>query len=104
MKRSSHINNIDTLEREIYRLKLEARNIEDKLDESLDHLQQNYLSMAMSSAFCKKESKKDGENGFWKSFAKNEGFTSAVDSIAGVIAAKAVQGLGDWINKFTQKH
>ena len=103
MKKSSHINNIDTLEREIYRLKLEARNIEDKMAKSLDHLQQNYLSMTMNSAFCKKESKKNGESGFWKSFVKNEGFTSAMNSIAGAISAKAVEGLGEWVNQFKQK-
>lgn len=103
MKNRTRIHNIDTLEREIYRLKLEAKNIEDKLDNNLDHLQENYVSMTMNSFFCKKEDKKKDGNGFWRSFVKNEGFTSAMNSIAGTIAAKAAEGLGDWINKFTQK-
>ena len=102
MKKTRNIHNIDTLEREIYRLKLEARNIEDRLDSNLDHLQQNYFSMTMNSVFCTEDKKKDA-NGFWNSFSKNDGFASAMNSIAGTIAGKAAEAFESWVHKFTNK-
>jgi hypothetical protein len=38
-----------------------------------------------------------------KSFVKNEGFNSAVNTIAGNVAAKAAEGLTDWMAKFLNK-
>ena len=39
---ATKIKNLDTLEKEIYRLRLEAKNYESKLEDNLDHLQKNY--------------------------------------------------------------
>jgi hypothetical protein len=103
MRKTKKIRNLDSLDRELYRLKLEAKNLEEKIDHNLDHLQENYLSMTMNSVFSGHESKRNGNNGFWKSFLKNDGFNSAVDSIAGNIATKAAEGLNEWLNKFMHK-
>ena len=104
MKNIEKIHNLDTLEGEIYRLKSDAKNIEEKLDKNLDHFQENYWSMTMNSFFCKDESKKNGENRFWKNFFKHEGFTAAVNSIAGDITDKATEGLHTWMNNFFGKN
>jgi hypothetical protein len=103
MKKEKNIHNLDSLDRELYRLNLEAKNLEEKLDHNLDHLQENYLSMTMNSVFGRHENKNNGDNGFWKSFVKNEGFNSAVKTIAGNVAAKAAEELTDWMAKFSNK-
>src|SRR5437870_1380368 len=103
MKKAKNIHDLDSLDRELYRLKLEAKKLEEKLDHNLDHLQENYLSMTMNSVFFRHENKKNGDNGFWKSFVRNEGFNSAVNTIAGNVASKAAEGLTDWMAKFVNK-
>ena len=104
MKKTKKIHGLDTLEREIYRLRLEAKNIEEKLDQNLDHLQENYWSMALNSFSCSKNTKHNGENGFWKNFTESEGFNSAINSIAGNVVEKAAEGLNGWMNKFFSKN
>lgn len=99
MKKTKSIHNLDTLEREINRLKSEAKNIEEKLDRNLDHFQQNYWSMTMNSFFCKDENKTNGEYSFSKNFFKHEGFNAAVNTIAENIADKATEGLQSWMHK-----
>jgi hypothetical protein len=42
MKEKKKIRNLDTLSGEIYRLKLEAKNIEGKFDKNLDYLHDHY--------------------------------------------------------------
>lgn len=103
MKKTKNIHNLDTLDREIYRLKLEAKGTEDKLDKNLDHLQENYWSMTMNSLFCRDDNKKSGENSFWKNVSKHEDFNAAVNTIAGNIADKASEGLHSWMKNFFSK-
>ncbi|MDP4261304.1 MAG: hypothetical protein Q8941_02125 [Bacteroidota bacterium] len=102
MKRAKNIHNLDTLEREMYRLKLEARNIEEKLDHNLDHLQENYFSMTMNSIF---RNKKEGEGkaGFFESFFKSESFNAAVNKITEHIVDKAAAGIENLIDKIFRK-
>jgi hypothetical protein len=45
------ITSIETIDREIARLQLKAKDIEGELDKSLDYLQDNYSSMIMNSVF-----------------------------------------------------
>jgi len=104
MKKAKNIHNLDTLEREVYRLKSEAKNIEDKLDRNLDHFQAHYWSMTMNSLFCNDDNKKNGDSGFGKNFFKHEGFNAAINAIAGSIADKASQGLHSWMNNFFSKN
>jgi hypothetical protein len=98
MKKTKNIHNLDTLEREIYRLKSEAKDIEEKLDRNLDHFQENYWSMTMNSFFCKDENKTNGEHSFGKNLFKHEGFNAVVNTIAENIADKATEGLHSWMN------
>ncbi len=99
MKRKK-IHNLDSLEAEIYRLKSDARNIEDTLDKNLDYLQDNYWTMTMNSLFCKDDHKKNGESSFWKSFFRHETVNTTINTIAGNIADKASEGLYNWMNNF----
>ena len=103
MKNIKKIHNLDTLEGEIYRLKSDAKNIEEKLDKNLDHFQENYWSMTMDSFFCK-GNKKDDTNSFRKNFFKNEDLKAAANTIAGNIADKASKRLYGWLNSFFGKN
>lgn len=60
MGKVKKIHNLVTLEREIYRLELKAKNIEEKMNRNFDHLHDNYLSMFLNSFFPKRKSCKEG--------------------------------------------
>jgi hypothetical protein len=103
MKTEKNIHSLDTLEMEIYRLKLEAKNMEEKLSSNLDYLQENYLSMTINS-FSGKNENKDERNSFWKNFIENESIHSAINTIAGNIAEKAAEGVNRWVNATIEKN
>ncbi len=102
MKERETIHNLDSLEREIYRLKLEAKNIEGKLDKNLDYLQDNYWRMTMNSLFCKDDNT-TREDGFWKKVFKQDGVNETIDTIAANITDKASESLHGWMNSFFGK-
>ncbi|HMO33721.1 MAG TPA: hypothetical protein PKE63_12775 [Lacibacter sp.] len=45
------VNTITALEKEIYRLRLEARRLQDRLEDQADHLRQNFGGMTYNSIF-----------------------------------------------------
>lgn len=102
MKEKKNIRNLDTLDGEIYRLKLETKNIEQKLDKNLDYLQDNYWRMTMNSLFCKDDNNTK-EDGFWKNVFKHDGVNETINTIAGNIADKASENLHGWMSKFFGK-
>ena len=100
MKRAKDIRNLDTIEKEIYRLKLEAKNIEEKLDNNLTFLQENYFSMIMNSFFHRRKHKEDeGKTSFMDSFFKSESFRNAVNTAADHIANRAAEGIEKLVDK-----
>lgn len=62
MEKAKNICNLVTLERELYRLELEARKMEDKLDRNFDYLHDNGFSMFKNAFFsnCKRSICKEG--------------------------------------------
>ena len=78
-----NINNIDQLEKEIYRLKYEARKKEDILFKQLDYFRENYASMSMNSFFNR--TKKESPRGSMK-----ERF---LNNITDKLADKAINGI-----------
>ena len=99
MKDYKKLNSLDTLEKEMHLLELEAKVIEGKLNRNVDHLQENYLSMIMESIFSKREKAKDAKKRFWKQFIKTEGFNEAVNTFSENVAEKA----GDVFNNIAEK-
>jgi len=97
MKKSKDIHNMDSLQREIYRLKLEARDIEDKLDDNFDYLQQNYSSMTMNS-FLPGEKKGNPGKGIFSSFIKNENVASFMNNISGHITERVLENIDGLID------
>lgn len=103
MKKVKNIHNLDTLEKEIYRLKLEARNIEAKLENNFDYLQQNYSSIFMNSFSSKKKQEREKKNDFFDSLFKNENFYSAINKVTEHIANRAADGIDSLIDKIFHK-
>jgi hypothetical protein len=103
MKKAKNIHNLDTLEREIYRLQLEVKNMEQKFDRNFDHLQQNYSSMFMGSFFRRKKESDEGKSSFFDSFFKNENFHAAVSKITDRLADKAAEGIENLVDKIFHK-
>jgi len=100
---SNKIRNLDTLEKEIYRLRLEAKNYENKLEESMDHLQKNYASMAINSVFRRPPEKDQGKERIkekiFSSIWENERIRNGIDKIIGHLADKASEGIENLIDK-----
>lgn len=108
MAKPNQIKNLDSLEKEIYRLKLEARNNSKKLSSQMDHLQQHYASMTANSFFCKGDEKKSSgkaneKESFFHSLFENETFQDGVDSLLDRFAGRAAAGLDKLFSKWKAK-
>ncbi|HYM93079.1 MAG TPA: hypothetical protein VET23_02995 [Chitinophagaceae bacterium] len=104
---STKIKNLDTLEKEIYRLRLEAKNYEDKLEESLEHFQRNYTSMALNSVFSRSSQKESGKEKIkekiFSSIWENEKIRNGIDKIIGFLAEKTTEGVENLIDKILHR-
>jgi hypothetical protein len=103
MKKAKNLHNLDSLEREIYRLTLEAKNIEEKLDNNLAHLEENFSSITMNSFFGKKKNRENEQASFFTSLLKNEKLTTVVDKITDRIADRAAEGIDKLLDKMFHK-
>jgi len=97
---ATKIKNIDTLEKEIYRLQLKSSNCKDKLEENFEHLQKHYASMIMNSFFYRNSSAKEKvKEKIFSSIWENEKVKTGVDKIASYLAEKAANGLEGLLDK-----
>ncbi|MFI5129146.1 MAG: hypothetical protein ACHQFX_04115 [Chitinophagales bacterium] len=103
MKKAKNIHSLDSLEREIYRLKLEVKSIEDRMDYNFEHLKENFSSMTMNSFSTKRKNKEDGKDSLFGSFLKNEKLNSFADKITHHIASRAADGIDKLIDKMFHK-
>ncbi len=107
-KASSHIKSLDSLEKEIYRLRLEAKKAEEKLGANLDFLQHNYASMTMNSIFDRSSSGKEPgkeklKEKLFDSIWENERVHHGINKIIGHLADKAAEGIESLIDRVLQK-
>jgi hypothetical protein len=97
------IKNLDSLEKEILRLQLEARSKADKLEKNFDHFRENYASMTMNMIFnrsCRKEAGKEKlKEKLFNSIWGNEKVHNGIDRICGHLADKAAGGIESLLNK-----
>src|SRR6185503_2802722 len=103
MKKAKNIHSLDSLEREIYRLKLEAKSIEEKLDHNFEHLQENFSSITMNSFCSKKKNKENEKDGLFGSFLKSEKLNTVADKITDHVANRAAEGIDKLIDKIFHK-
>ena len=91
---------MDTLEKEIYRLELAARDHKDKLEKNFEHFQKHYASMTMNSFFNHTASGKEKVrekiiNSIWE----NEKVRNGIDKIVDYVSEKATDGVETLLNK-----
>jgi hypothetical protein len=103
MKKGSSIHNLDTLEREIYRLKLEAKNKEDKLNDNLESLQKNFPQVLINSFLCRKKYQENGKEGFFRSAFRNEKFNTFIDKVVDKFSDRAADGIDHLFEKIFHK-
>jgi hypothetical protein len=84
------IRNMDQLEKEIYRLRLEARKKEDKFSSQLDFFRANFASITMNSFFSRSNKEKSNAG-------PKERFFS---SIADKLADKAINGIENLLKRY----
>lgn len=97
------IHNCNSLEKELYRLELESKKLEEKLEGNIEYLQKNYTSMFMNSISCKSNRHEEHKNGFFDSFFKNDSFNATVNKITDHIANRAAEGIEDLLDKIFHK-
>lgn len=99
-KASSKIRNLDSLEKEIWRLKLEAKNTADKIENNFEYLQHNYGSMTMNSIFSRSSSKGESvKEKIFTSFWENEKVQAGINKIVDHLADKTAEGIESLLNK-----
>lgn len=104
---AAKIRNLDTLEKEIYRLRLEAKNYEKKLEENVEYLQKNYTSLALNSVFKRPSEKETGreriKEKIFSTIWDNEKIKSGIDKIISQLAERASEGIENLIDKILHR-
>jgi hypothetical protein len=103
MSTGKNIHNLDSLEREIYRLRLEAKNMEQQLDKNLSYLQKHYSSMTLHSIFQQKEPKELLKEKILHSVWENEKLQQALGKIVDHLVDKTVEGAETVFDKVFHK-
>ena len=104
MKKVKSIHNLDSLEKEIYRLQLEVKHVEEKLDHNLDHLHENFSSIAMNSFFCSKKNKSSEKDSLFSEVLNNEKLNSVLGKVTDRMAERAADGVAKLVDKiFSRK-
>jgi hypothetical protein len=101
MNSTSSIHNLDTLEKEIYRLQLDAATKEKQLEENIDWLRHNARQLVIDELFCRKrqqastgESPGNGKHERWKNF---------FDRVGEKFADRAADGVEKLLDKLIDK-
>ncbi len=99
------INSIEKLDREISRLQAKAKDLEGRLDESFDYLQDNYSSMIMNSVLHHAAGGlKNGIAGTILNFIlNNEKLANALSKVINDLADKAATGIDRLAEKMRRK-
>ena len=97
MKKSGTIHNLDGLEKEIYRLQIEAINTEKKLSGNIDWLHHNTSEIILRSLLRRKR-KFSRQNEGALHFFKNEAVNRFVSALAERIAIRAADSLDGLVN------
>lgn len=97
------IHNLDTLEKEILRLRLKAKTTEDELEKNMDYLQENYADMFVHSFTKKKREHSDEKHTLFESLLKNEHLNTAFNKISEQVADKASAHIENLVDKLFNK-
>lgn len=101
MKKSPRIHSLDTLEKEIYRNELLAREQARKLEEDFELLKNDFFTLTRNSLKRKKE---DKEGSFTERLFKNDHVRETVDGITNRITDQAAEAINRLVDRLFQKH
>lgn len=96
MKKTKNIHNLDSLEREIYRLRLEAKKTGEKLDVNFDYLHENFDSLLMNSLSKSNMQNKEKSN-FLISTLKNRALNAVLTKITSHFADRALKSIDKFV-------
>jgi len=99
---SNKVHDLKSLDLAIAKLKIKKKTLEDKLDASSEHLQQNFMSMAYRSVVPKSTFETGpiaAAGNFLKSDKLKDGFTKLVSSFTDMASEK----VDSIVNKFKSK-
>lgn len=102
MKRKDTIHNLDTLEKEIYRLKLEARLKEVRLTENWEQLLRDFPEVLTNSFFCRKKENENGKTPGQKLF-NNERRSAFMDKLFEKFSDRLTEKLDELFEKVFHK-
>ena len=103
MAKARNIRNLASLDREIYRLQLQARKLEDKLGNNLEYFQENSSSLFMNSFFGNRHGEKGKKNGHSFAFWKNEMINFFFEKFSENIAGKLADGVNKMFDRIFHK-
>jgi len=92
------IKNLDQLDKEIYRQRIRAKELEKKLDQQWEELHDDFFSLLIGSAIKQK-------NPFMSvlgSLLAHDGVQQGLQRISGHFAEKAAEGLESLLNRFSK--
>jgi hypothetical protein len=101
MKKPHRIHSLDTLEKEIYRNELLAKEQAAKLEKDLDLLKNDFFDLARNSMKSKKEEK---GSSFTERLFRNEHVRETVDGITSRITDHAAEAINGLIDRLFHKH
>ena len=91
------IHSLDSLDREIFHLQLEAKKLEDRMDQQLDYLQNNYGKLLRRSLFNKAASATEQSGTLTgqllNGFIQNEKVQGVLEKLMDMIAGKLASAL-----------
>ena len=100
---SKKVHNLQTLDLEINRLQQRSRQLEEKMDENLDYLQENYTSMVIGS-FLPMIGRKTGLAGILlQFFLQNQRLRKKFSTLTDFLFNKAFEGLDFLLDKLSSK-
>lgn len=99
----NRIHNMDTLEKEILRLKLQQKDTELGLDRQWGKLRHNFGAMILNSFRRKKNEEEEGRQGFFESILKNEKVESTLHNISDKISGKLSGVISNLFERFFNK-
>ena len=103
MAKASQIRNLDQLEKDIFRLKLEARQSEGRMNDHIDKLQTQFGSMLRNTVFPKKETAASAASGVVNSLLEHYGLRHSVSRLLNKLADKAAEGLDGLVERVFRK-
>lgn len=101
MGKKQSIHSLDSLEKEIYRLQLEAIEKEKQLSGNMEYLHDNASTILFNTFFRKKSNREQKMNG---SFFRNEKFIYILNKFADRLTDRAADGIASLFEQIFTKH